>query len=218
MYMLKYGFLIALISILTVGCKQKPETVNNQLKFDDSKGLDEDSLTSNDSIGFYKELYSQNLFFKISAAGTSSNQKVTIQTDDLQLKDQKIEVEIEGRVVNAEIEDLNVDGYPEILIYTVSAGSGSFGNVIGYSVTEGNSIESIYFPEISKNPRINKGYKGHDNFVIMETNLNRSFQLYTEGASNAQPTGYIRQIQYKLVDGEDTKKFETQMVLEYPKN
>jgi hypothetical protein len=42
--------------------------------------------------------------------------------------------------------------------------------------------------------------------------------LYNERDSNAQPTGYIRQIQYKLVDGEDSKKFVTSMVLEYPKN
>jgi hypothetical protein len=216
--MLKYGFLIALISVLTVGCRQKTETIDGQNKRDNSEELVQDATTLNDSIGFYKELSLQNFFFKISAAGTSSKQKVTIQTDDLQQNDQKVETEIEGRVVNAEIEDLNLDGYPEILIYTVSAGSGSFGNVIGYSVTNENSIDSIYFPEISQNPRINKGYKGHDNFVIVETNLNRSFQLYNERDSKAQPTGYIRQIQYKLVDGEDSKKFVTSMVLEYPKN
>jgi hypothetical protein len=216
--MLKYGFLIALISVLTVGCRQKTETIDDQNKRDNSEELVQDATTLNDSIGFYKELSLQNIFFKISATGTSSKQKVTIETDDLQQKDQIVETEIEGRVVNAEIEDLNLDGYPEILIYTVSAGSGSFGNVIGYSVTNENSIDSIYFPEISQNPRINKGYKGHDNFVIVETNLNRSFQLYNERDSKAQPTGYIRQIQYKLVDGEDSKKFVTSMVLEYPKN
>ena len=51
-------------------------------------------------------------------------------------------------------------GFPEILIYTVSAGSGSYGNVVGYSVNNGKSISQIYFPELFDNKEASRGYMG----------------------------------------------------------
>lgn len=217
MYMLKYGILITIISVLVMGCRNKSETVDNQIKTEDSNELIEEFPASKHSNVFHKELTFQNISFDINTLWMDTIQTLTIQIEGLEKNDQNIDLEIDGMVVNAEIEDLNSDGYPEILIYTVSSGSENYGNVIGYSVTNEKSISPIYFPEISQNPRINKGYMGHDNFAIVEANLNRSFQLFTKGDS-ALPTGYIRQIRYVLVDGEDSKKFVTSMVLEYPKN
>lgn len=215
--MLKYGILIALISLFIMGCRNKSETVDNQIKFEDSNELINEFPVSKTSNVFHKELTFQNISFDINTLWMDTIQTLTIQIEGLEKNDQKIDIEIGGMVINAEVGDLNSDGYPEILIYTVSSGNESYGNVIGYSVTNEESISPIYFPEISQNPRINKGYMGHDNFAIVEANLNRSFQLF-KGDSSANPTGYIRQIRYVLIDGEDSKKFVTSMVLEYPKN
>jgi len=52
---------------------------------------------------------------------------------------------------------------------------------------------------------------------FMIANLNQSFQLFTKGDSTANPTGNICQIRYLLIDGADSKKFVTSMLLEYPK-
>jgi hypothetical protein len=134
----------------------------------------------------------------------------------LSIDNQKITKEIEGFVTNAEIEDLNSDGFPELLIYTTSAGSGSYGNVIGYSVNAGKSISDISFPQISDNPKANKGYMGHDEFAIVETTLVQRFKIYKDGDSNSNPSGNIRQIQYKLKDGEASRKFIIDKIIEYP--
>ena len=127
----------------------------------------------------------------------------------------KVSKEIDGAVVNAEIEDLNSDGYPELLIYTVSAGSGSYGDVIGYSVNAGKSMSEIYFPTLADNAEANKGYMGHDEFAIVETTLSRRFKTYTEGDNNSAPTGKTRQIQYKLKDGEASRKFVIDQMVEF---
>lgn len=103
-------------------------------------------------------------------------------------------MDIDGQVVNAEIEGLNSDGYPEVLVYTVSAGSGSYGNVIGFSVNNGKSISQIYFPDIMDNAEASKGYMGHDEFTIIETTLVQIFGTYNEADANAIPTGNYRQI------------------------
>ena len=123
--------------------------------------------------------------------------------------------EIDGNVSNVEIEDLNSDGSPEVLVYITSAGSGSYGSVIGYSVNNKKSMSQIYFPPIADNPEISKGYMDHDEFAIIETTFAQRFPIYREGDTNSNPTGGIRQVQYKLVEGEASRIFEVDKVLEF---
>ncbi|MCD6597331.1 MAG: PliI family lysozyme inhibitor of I-type lysozyme, partial [Bacteroidales bacterium] len=165
---------------------------------------------------FQKTLSLQGILFFISSTGEGSIQQLSIKPNGLKIDNSKISMEIDGYITNAEIEDLNSDGYPEILIYTVSAGSGSYGNVIGYSVNNGKSLSQIYFPNIADNPKANKGYMGHDEFAVVETTLIQRFQIYNEGDTNANPTGNIRQIQYKLKEGEASRQFVIDKILEYP--
>ena len=169
-----------------------------------------------DPTVFQKSLSFQNIGFFINSTGEGSIQQLTIEPYGLEIDNDKISMEIDGNIVNAEIEDLNSDGYPEILIYTASAGSGTYGNVIGYSVNNGKSISQISFPNITDNPKASKGYMGHDEFAIVETTLVQRFQIYNEGDTNANPTGNIRQIQYKLKDGEASRQFVIDKIIEYP--
>lgn len=192
--------------------KDKNETLSNE--------TGEISSTENASpeeakVVFEKTLSLQNISFEITATGEGSISQLTIQPQGLELDNRAINLEVLGQVSNAEIEDLNSDGFPEVLIYTTSAGSGSYGNVIGYSVNNGKSISQISFPEISENPEASKGYMGHDEFAIVETTLVRRFPIYAEGDTNSKPSGKTRQIQYKLKDGEASRVFVISDILEY---
>ncbi|RXP53454.1 hypothetical protein EC396_10165 [Lutibacter sp. HS1-25] len=191
-------------------CSGGATLANNYSKINED--LDQSQI---DQRVFQKMLNFQNIGFDISTTGKGSIQQLTISPYGLEIDNSAIKLEIEGAVVNAEIEDLNADGYPEILIYTVSAGSGSYGNVIGYSVNNGKSISQIYFPPISENAEVSKGYMGHDEFAIVETTLVQRFKIYNEGDNNANPTGKTRQIQYKLKDGEASRLFVIEKVETY---
>ena len=166
-------------------------------------------------IVFQKTLTLQNISFDIETTGEGSMSQLSIQPKGLETDNQEITLEVDGQVLNAEIEDLNSDGFPEILIYTVSAGSGSYGNVIGYSVNNGKSVSQIYFPEISENEKASRGYMGHDEFAIVETTLVRRFPIYKPGDTNSNPTGGTRQLQYKLEDGESSRLFVLDNISEY---
>lgn len=176
--------------------------------------LDEKEI---DSRVFIKTLSLQNIGFDVSTTGKGSIQQLTIQPFGLKIDNNKITIEIDGSVTNAEIQDLNSDGFPELLVYITSAGSGSYGNVIGYSVNAGKSMSQIYFPPIADNPKANKGYMGHDEFAIVETTLVQRFKTYKDSDVNSNPTGNIRQIQYKLKEGEASRKFIIDKIIEYPK-
>jgi hypothetical protein len=165
---------------------------------------------------FQKLLTMQNYSFDIRTTGEGSIQQLTIQPEGLSIDNRQIVSEIVGTANEAVIADLNGDGFPEILIFTTSAGSGSYGDVIGYSVNNGKSMSRISFPNIADNPEAIKGYMGHDQFRVSENRLVRQFRTYKPGDVNATPTGNIRQIQYLLKEGESSRVFVVDKIVEFP--
>lgn len=150
--------------------------------------------------------------FKVETKGDS----LIIQPSGLSVSNEVLYHDITGyTVINAEIGDLNVDSYPEVFVYLVSDGSGSYGKLIGYSVNNGKSVSQVYLPEISENNEVNKGYMGHDEMAIVENTFCQRFPIYKEGDSNANPTGGTRQIQYKLVDGESGRILKIDKVMDF---
>lgn len=208
--------LITLVGVLTIiACKNEQDKINKEQIENNEGSSIENPTQEKQKIVFQKTLSLQNITFDIIAKGEGSIGKLTIQPKGLEIDNQIIEVELDGQVANAEIEDLNLDGFPEILIYTMSAGSGSYGNVIGYSVNNGKSLSQIYFPDISENKEASSGYMGHDEFTILETSLVRKFPIYKDGDTNENPTGGTRQIEYKLKDGETSRLFVLDKISEY---
>ena len=204
---LKTIFLTISIASTIIACKNEQGKSNTEKNGIEKTSNVENSVQEEQKTIFQKILSLQNISFDIKTSGEGSISQLSIQPKGLEIDNQKIVLEIDGQVVNAEIEDLNSDGFPEILIYTISAGSGSYGNVIGYSVNNGKSISQIYFPELFETKEAGIGYMGHDEFAIVETSLVRRFPIYRDGDTNNNPTGGTRQIQYKLKDGEASRLF-----------
>jgi hypothetical protein len=215
MKQLKIILISILVALTIIACKNEQEKSNTVKSGIEETSNVEPSNPEEQKTIFHKTLTLQNISFDIKTRGEGSISQLSIQPKGLEIDNQKNVLEIDGQVVNAEIEDLNSDGYPEVLIYTMSAGSGSYGNVIGYSVNNGKSISQIYFPELSDNKEASLGYMGHDEFAIVETSLVRRFPIYMDGDTNNKPTGGTRQIQYKLKDGEASRLFVVDKISEY---
>ena len=165
----------------------------------------------------FQQMLSWNqLSFDVSATGKGSMQTLTIQPYGLKADNRKVTHEVDGRVVGAEIADMNADGYPELLVYTQSAGSGSYGNVIAYSANRNQSMSQVTFHNIAEHAKAGKGYMGHDEFAVVENTLVQRFRVYQPNDTNAKPTGVMRQIQYKLRDGEASRQFVIDRIVEYP--
>jgi len=168
--------------------------------------------TQIDMVIFRKALNYNQYNFLVEVFGN----KLTIQPIGLEIDNTMVEHVVEGTVFNAEVGDLNIDGFPEVLVYIQSAGSGSYGSVIGYSVNNGKSMSMIAnLPPVAENAEASEGYMGHDEFAIVESSLIQRFPIYKPGDVNAKPTGGTRQVQYKLKDGEATRKFVVDQVVEY---
>jgi len=165
-----------------------------------------------DKTIFSKVLRLQDIGFNITTKPKGGQEELEIYPFGLSLDNQTVTQLIDGSVTDAEVEDLNSDGLPEVLIY-IQSGENKKGTVIGCSVNNGKSMSLVYFPPVSENAEINKGYNGHDEFSIVETTLSQRFPLFENGTE----TGTIRQVNYKLTEGEASRKFVVTSVYEFEK-
>lgn len=94
--------------------------------------------------------------------------------------------------------DLDGNGFNEIYLHTVAAGSGSYGNIIGVATPDGKSLVQITMPEVSEKEMAKgglfEGYQGHDRFAILDGALIRTFPV------KGTPSG-TRSVSYRLVVG-----------------
>ena len=164
---------------------------------------------------FSKRLEMQGFAFDVTATNEGSINKLRIVPQGLSQQTAPITSEIEGTVSGAEIDDLDANGFPEIYIYVTSAGSGSYGSLVGYAVNRGKSVSQIYLPPVSDSPALSQGYRGHDEFAVVEGTLIQRFPIYRDLDTNARPTGKTRQLQYKLKAGEAGWVLRLDRAMEY---
>lgn len=113
-----------------------------------------------------------------------------------------VSFEVKGRIRKAEVDDLNNDLYPDLVIYIYLNGTDDKGTVVGVSSVKNESFAGIGFPDIVDDPKLRTGYKGFDTFMLMEGTLMRRFPVFTADSVGAQRTGMYRQIQYRVSTGE----------------
>lgn len=163
-----------------------------------------------DTSAFFKHLQFKDIGLSLRGQMTSGMSIVTISPSGLEIVNDTITMPFPGAFENAETADLNGDDYPEFLIY-MKEGENEKGHVIAYSVNNGKSMSQIYFPPLANNPSINRGYSGHDQFVVTENALSQRFPI--------AGTDSIREVNYEMLDGEASRFFQvksTQTILAPP--
>ena len=195
---------------MSISCQKKSETTTESTQPKDS--ITTTSLEPVEPKTDFKKTVS---YKSISFDITKSGDTLTIQPSGFESDNTKVNKTIEGTVSNIEVDDINTDGSPELMIYITSAGSGSYGTAIGFSGNNNKSMSEITIPSMVDNPKANKGYMGHDEFALVEGTLVQRFPIYKEGDTNSKPTGGTRQIQYKLKNGEASKVFAVDKIIEY---
>ena len=172
-------------------------------------------LVTTAAVFAYKNSFNQTfklhgIEFKVVTQG----KHLRIIPTGLKIDNSPIERDIDGVVTGADIGDINVDGLPEIYVY-IKGKDKDKGSLIAYSANNKKSLSEIYLPPIPENPKLTKGYRGHDEFMMVEAIVAQRFPVYKDNDSDAKPTGGWRQLQYKLVQGEAGWQLKIDKTLEY---
>jgi hypothetical protein len=149
-------------------------------------------------------LYLEGVSFHIEATDEGSIDRLTITPEGLKEDSRPVTMDIEGSVSGMEVADLNRDGSPELYIFVTSAGSGSYGRLVAFSVNRMRSMSGIHLPKLDPNSAEARGYMGHDRFGIEKDYLVRTFPIYRKEDPNCCPGGGIRKLYYRLLPGEAT--------------
>jgi len=172
-------------------------------------------VTSDSGAMFDKTLEFQGIQFHITSGSQGSGTILRIVPSGLEIDNAPMEKQVNGTVTGAEVADLNVDGSPEVYVYVRSPEDEAQGSLVAYSANRRKSLSEIYLPPLAENEAALKGYRGHDEFAVLEGVLGRRFPVYQESAGRLQSTGSMRQLQYRLVPGEASWQLKIDQMLEF---
>ena len=110
---------------------------------------------------------------------------------------------LKGRVASAQIDDLNRDTYPDLILFIYTDSNATAETVYAFLSDGNKEIMPCFVPDITMNSKVNTGYKGHDQFSLMEGTLVHRFPIYNTGDDKDKPTGGNRVILYQLGKGEN---------------
>jgi hypothetical protein len=109
---------------------------------------------------------------------------------------------LKGRLYSAQVDDLNSDSYPDLLMIIYSDSNAVHGTVYCLLSEANKSLVPCYLPDVSYDPKVNKGYKGHDTFSLLEGTLLQRFPIYNPGDADDKPTGGTRTLMYQVTKGD----------------
>lgn len=139
--------------------------------------------------------------FKIFCLNKSPDRNsLTIRPIGFKSEAREASLEIKARVLSAEIDDLNNDGFPEVVIFILEPKGNK--SLFCISSKENERMEPIFFPDITDDMRLSKGYRGKDEFKLVEGVLFRKFPIFESDTAIKQPSNKVRQILYRVISGE----------------
>lgn len=164
-----------------------------------------------DSLSYLQVLNYNDELFEVAATENDGSNMVIVRQLGAKGGNREYSSPYTGIITNAEIGDLNKDNFPEILVYVSSNDNARNGSVVGFSSNNGKSLSTTGVPSMKDDPSASVGYRGLDEFAIVEGTFVQRFPVYGEGSVPVK----TRQIQYKLIDGEANRLFKIDKVIEY---
>ncbi|MFC1683168.1 PliI family lysozyme inhibitor of I-type lysozyme [Candidatus Zixiibacteriota bacterium] len=110
---------------------------------------------------------------------------------------QRIPQKRDGVISRLWLDDLGGDGLLDLIVWTTSAGSGSYGSVMIFQRRGG---EFILQQPARLTAEQTSGYMGHDTYEVVDGQLYRRFPLYRAEDVNARPTGGQAKLRYSVAE------------------
>jgi len=139
--------------------------------------------------------------FDVQSTNSTGPNMVIVTPSGLAIDNRPKEAQIQGQLVSAEVADINRDGSPELYLYIRSNENPPRMQLLAYSVNRGKSMSDIVLSAPSNKPEYSEGYRGWDQFSVVESSLVQRFPVFADQAADTEPSS-VRQIRYRLFPGE----------------
>jgi hypothetical protein len=164
---------------------------------------------------FEQRLELNGISFLVTSPNKPSDNTVRIVPSGLAIDNSPIDWAVQGVVTGAEVADMNVDRSPEVFVYVRGPAPEARGSIVALSANNRKSLSFITLPELTEHRGAAKGYRGHDDFAVVEGTFVHRFPLFGKGGNPEAPTGKTRQLQYKLRKGEASWVLKLDRMFDY---
>jgi hypothetical protein len=106
-------------------------------------------------------------------------------------------IPVRGRVSYVQVDDLNNDGVADLVMVIYTDSAAKHGTVLVLMSDGTKSILPCTLPDAALDGKINTGYKGSDQFSMMEGTLLQKFPVFKPGDKDTA-TGGNRVVQYNF--------------------
>jgi hypothetical protein len=107
-------------------------------------------------------------------------------------------IPVRGRVSYVQVDDLNSDGVADLIMFIYTDSAARHGTVWALMSDGNKSIVPCAMPDPALDGKINQGYKGGDQFSMMEGTVLQKFPVYKTGDTDSLPTGGNRVVLYNV--------------------
>jgi uncharacterized lipoprotein NlpE involved in copper resistance len=159
---------------------------------------------------FNKKLEWQKTGFTISSPQTATSNTVTVTPIGLAAVNDPITIDVDGVVVSADVDDLDLDRSAEILVVAKNE-STTWSTAYMFSVNNGKSLGVVSIPDWKADAANLKDVNGNNEFSLVEGLLVHRMPL----SENGKPNGMWRQFQCKLKNGEASKVIVVDKKMEF---
>lgn len=157
----------------------------------------------------------RDMLYEVNSTENGSENTLEVKQIGAKDKNNEMTMKYKGIITGVEIGDLNKDTYPEVVIVTSSDDISRKGSILCFSSNSGKSLSITGNLPFDGNAEAVKGHRGQDEFAVVEDVLVQRFPVFDEGTpQNAAPVK-MRQIQYKLIEGEAARQFKIDKITEF---
>lgn len=152
----------------------------------------------------------QGITFQVFSPNIRTGNSLNVTPSGLKEDNKPIQLDVVGIITRIEVADINVDGSPELYVYGFD---GKSQTLLAWSVNKKKSLSDINLPDLDAVQL--KGYRGGDEFAVVEGIIARRFPIHSEDTAEMKPSGKTRQLQYKIHAGEAGWLLKPDKVIEY---
>lgn len=150
--------------------------------------------------------------YAVEVASGVTHSTVTVTPKGLTLSNKPVTGQIDGLFTRAQMADLDADGEPELYVFLKTAETGDYASAFVAASDQGRRLVEVPVPDLAADAKNSTGYRGSDEFAIVEKVLARRFPLHD---ASGEPIGTMRQMQYTLVKGATGPELKLDQVAEF---
>jgi hypothetical protein len=102
---------------------------------------------------------------------------------------------VKGRISSVAVDDFNHDGNADLIMFIYSDSNARHGTALALISDGTKSLMPCVLPDVALDGKINSGYKGYDQFTLMEGTLLQKFPVFKPDDKETA-TGGNRVVQY----------------------